>query len=35
VKTGKWDQMRFQNIFNIQDGDARFNRPIMELPYPT
>jgi len=34
VKTGKWDQMRYQNVFNIPDGDPRFNRAIMQLPYP-
>jgi prepilin-type N-terminal cleavage/methylation domain-containing protein/prepilin-type processing-associated H-X9-DG protein len=34
VKTGRWDQMRYQNVFNIPDGDVRFNRGITDTPYP-
>jgi len=35
VKSGKWDQMKYQNMFNVQDADPRFDRPILFKPYPT
>jgi len=35
VKAGKFDQMKYQNLFNVQDNDPRFNLPIGNKPYPT
>lgn len=35
VKSGKWDQMRYENVFNLQDADVRRGRGIMTTPYPT
>jgi prepilin-type N-terminal cleavage/methylation domain-containing protein/prepilin-type processing-associated H-X9-DG protein len=35
VKANKFDQLKYQNFFNIPDLDPRFNRPIGLKPYPT
>jgi prepilin-type N-terminal cleavage/methylation domain-containing protein/prepilin-type processing-associated H-X9-DG protein len=35
VKTGKWDQMRYENLFNIQDGDPRLGRNVTATPFPS
>jgi prepilin-type N-terminal cleavage/methylation domain-containing protein/prepilin-type processing-associated H-X9-DG protein len=35
VKSSKWDQIKYQNIFNVTDNDPRMNRPITFKPYPT
>jgi len=35
VKTQRFDQMKYQNFFNVLDGDPRNNVPINAKPYPT
>jgi prepilin-type N-terminal cleavage/methylation domain-containing protein/prepilin-type processing-associated H-X9-DG protein len=34
VKTARFDQLKYQNFFNVRELDVRYDRPITDLPWP-